>query len=72
MENDTTNVEYNESNTNTDVDNNTTTTTVGSTGEYAEMLSNVHTDLGVICSFLVFFTLVILLKYIYKFFNMFF
>lgn len=30
----------------------------------------IHTDLSVITCFLVFFTLVIILKYIYKFFNM--
>ena len=53
------------------VDSNTVTS-VASDGEYTEMLNTVHTDLGVICCFLVFFTLVIILKYVYKFFNMFF
>ena len=35
-------------------------------------LETIHYDLGVICSFLIFFVLVVLLKYAYKFFNMFF
>ena len=33
-------------------------------------IKTIHTDLSVIACFLVFFTLVIILKYIYKFFNM--
>lgn len=33
-------------------------------------INTIHTDLSVITCFLVFFTLVIILKYIYKFFNM--
>lgn len=37
-----------------------------------ELLELIHTDLGCILAFLLFFTLVILLKYIYKFFGMFF
>lgn len=72
MENDTTNISYNESDTNVVMDNNTSTTVVDSSGQYNEMLNTLHTDLGFICSFLVFFTLVIILKYVYKFFNMFF
>lgn len=39
---------------------------------YEEQLSQIHNDLGFICCFLVFFVLVILLKYAYKFFDMFF
>lgn len=35
-------------------------------------LQDIHNDFGIITSFLVFFVLVILLKYSYKFFNMFF
>lgn len=35
-----------------------------------ELLQQIHTDLGVIASFLVFFTLIILLYFIYKFFDM--
>lgn len=72
MENDTTNISYNESDTNVVMDNNTSITVVDSSGQYNEMLNTLHTDLGFICSFLVFFTLVIILKYVYKFFNMFF
>ena len=37
-----------------------------------EKLEQIHEDLGVICSFLIIFALVIVFKYIYKFFNMFF
>lgn len=33
-------------------------------------ISTIHNDLGIITCFLVFFTLVIILKYSYKFFNM--
>lgn len=33
-------------------------------------LEQIHNDLGIIVSFLIFFTLVIILKYSYKFFNM--
>lgn len=39
---------------------------------YDEQLNQIHNDLGFICSFLVFFVLVILLKYAYKLFDMFF
>lgn len=35
-----------------------------------ELLSLIHNDLGCIASFLVFFTLVILMYFIYKFFDM--
>lgn len=35
-----------------------------------EILELIHTDLGYIICFLVFFVLVIILKYIYKFFDM--
>ena len=72
MENDTANISYNKSDTNVVMDNNTSTTVVDISGQYNEMLNTLHTDLGFICSFLVFFTLVIILKYVYKFFNMFF
>ena len=45
------------------------------TEEYQEVeeivtLKEIHHDLGIIACFLIFFTLVIILKYIYKFFNM--
>ena len=33
-------------------------------------LADIHNDLGFIACFLIFFTLVIILNYIYKFFNM--
>lgn len=48
------------------------------TNSYTEQQENVitlqeiHNDLGIITSFIVFFVLVVLLKYAYKFFNMFF
>lgn len=35
-----------------------------------EILELIHTDLGYIVCFLVFFVVVIILKYIYKFFDM--
>lgn len=37
-----------------------------------EKLDQIHQDLGIICSFLIIFALVIVFKYVYKFFNMFF
>lgn len=37
-----------------------------------EQLQQIHTDLGLICSFLIIFVLFVLLKYSYKFFDMFF
>lgn len=40
--------------------------------ELLEAMQAVHTDLGVIASFLVFFVIVILLYFTYKFFDMFF
>lgn len=35
-----------------------------------ELLAMIHTDLGNICAILIFFVLVTILKYSYKFFNM--
>lgn len=37
-----------------------------------EKLDQIHEDLGVICSFLIIFALVIVFRWIYKFFDMFF
>lgn len=36
----------------------------------SEQLSQIHNDLGFIACFIIFFTLVIILKYTYKFFDM--
>lgn len=38
----------------------------------SEKLDRIHEDLGVICSFLIIFALVIVFRYIYKFFDIFF
>lgn len=35
-----------------------------------ELLQLIHEDLGILCCFLIFFTLVILLYFAYKFFDM--
>ena len=35
-----------------------------------ELLNLIHTDLGVIACFLIFFTIIIILYFIYKFFDM--
>lgn len=35
-----------------------------------ELLQQIHNDISIVVCFLVFFTIVIILKYIYKFFNM--
>lgn len=48
------------------------TTTYTEQQENVITIENIHNDLGIITSFLIFFVLVILLKYVYKFFNMFF
>ena len=78
MEDDTTstnaesNVVDNENVSSTDMDSNFTSYIIGVSEEYSEMFNTLHSDLGIICSFLVLFSLVILFKYIYKFFNMFF
>ncbi len=37
-----------------------------------EKLDQIHEDLGVICSFLILFALVIVFRYVYRFFNIFF
>ena len=35
-----------------------------------DLLNLIHQDLGILCSFLIFFTLVIILYFAYKFFDM--
>lgn len=47
-----------------------TQTEIIQTTDEISILSEIHNDLGFICCFLVFFSLVILLKYSYKYFNM--
>lgn len=44
-------------------------TTIKNTEEI-EILQSIHNDLGIITCFIIFIVLVIILKYIYKFFNM--
>lgn len=53
-----------------ELETNTETTEVTGVTEDNTILIDIHNDLGLICCFLVFFTLVIILKYAYKFFNM--
>ena len=72
MENENTNVTDYENNTDNNTVSDNTTSYVASNTEEIEMLNTIHTDLGVICSFIIFFVLVIILKYVYKFFDMFF
>lgn len=61
-----------------EVENSSSNDITENTTAYIEQQENVisfqdiHNDLGIITSFLIFFVLVILLKYVYKFFNMFF
>lgn len=38
----------------------------------SDQITQVHEDLGIVTSFLIFFSLIIILRYVYKFFNMFF
>jgi len=37
-----------------------------------ELLNLIHTDLGVVCSLLIFFAIILLMYFVYKFFRMFF
>ena len=70
------------SNDNTDIIENSSESNISNevdeTNTFTEQQENVitlqeiHNDLGVITSFIVFFVLVVILKYVYKFFNMFF
>lgn len=53
-----------------ELETNTEITEVTGVTEDNTILTDIHNDLGLICCFLVFFTLVIILKYAYKFFNM--
>lgn len=53
------------------VETNTTTEIVVNLDE-SEQLQQIHEDLGFICSFIIFFVIVLLCKYAYKFFDMFF
>ena len=59
-----------ENSSSNDITENTTTYTEQQ--ENVISIQDIHNDLGIITSFLIFFVLVILLKYVYKFFNMFF
>ena len=52
------------------IENETTETIVVEDISYNEQLSQIHTDLRLIICFIIFFVLVILLKYTYKFFDM--
>ena len=50
----------------------TSSTIVVDNSKAEELLTNIDTDLQFIICFLVFFSLIIILKYVYKFFDMFF
>ena len=62
------------SNTENEVNNTTQNITVEVVQDEntIEQLNLIHNDLGFICSFIIFFVLVVLLKYSYKFFDIFF
>lgn len=68
--NDTNLIENEIINENNTIEN--TTTIVVDNSQNEEMLTKIDTDLQSIICFLVFFVLIILLKYVYKFFDMFF
>lgn len=48
------------------------TETVTESSVYGEDLQQIHTDLQVICGFIVVFLIIVLCDYIYKFFKIFF
>lgn len=52
------------------IENKTTESLVVEDVTISNQLEQIHTDLGIILSFIVFFVLVVLLKYAYKFFDM--
>ena len=62
------------SNTENEVNNSTQNITIEVVQDEntKEQLNLIHNDLGFICSFIIFFVLVLLLKYAYKFFDIFF
>lgn len=66
----TTNVENNNYTENNTTSENTAAFTEQQ--DYNSQFQELHNDLGIISSFLIFFVIVVLLKYTYKFFNMFF
>lgn len=67
------NTNSNSNNTNeTNTTNSTTTTEVVVSLDESEQLQLIHEDLGFICSFIIFFVIVLLCRYAYKFFDMFF
>ena len=68
--NDTNLIENEVINENNTIEN--TTTIVVDNSQNEEILTKIDTDLQSIICFLVFFVLIILLKYVYKFFDMFF
>ena len=61
----------NSNNTTNENITNTTTEVVVSLDE-SQQLQQIHEDLGFICSFIIFFVIVLLCKYAYKYFDMFF
>lgn len=54
------------------VDENISSNIIQDNSVEIEMLQTIHNDLGFICCFLVIFVVFILLKYAYKWFDMFF
>lgn len=70
----TSNSTENTSNNENEVNNTTQNITVEVVQDETtnEQLNLIHNDLGFICSFIIFFVLVVLLKYSYKFFDIFF
>ena len=65
------NTENNETSENTVVEENTTTTIIYD-NSVVENLQTIHNDLGALTSFIIFFVIVLICHYVYKFFNMFF
>lgn len=69
-----------ENNNNTNSENSTNnenivenqTTEVVVSLDESQQLQQIHEDLGFVCSFIIFFVIVVLCKYAYKFFDMFF
>ena len=67
----TSNSIQNDTNNENSVEQNTTSEVIVSLDESTQ-LQQIHEDLGFICSFIIFFVIVLLCHYAYKFFDMFF
>ena len=72
MENNTNLENYTNLENTTNITNTTENVIIENVSTDTTTLSTIHNDLGIICTFLIFFTLGIIVKMIFKFFKIFF